>query len=438
MQQILTDHSYLALFFALLVGGETILLPAVYFALLGKLELLPVTVVAATATILSDFGWYLAGRLVPAEKIGRLPFLRRRWPQALAYASDLFKRHGAKTVFVSKFLYGTRIATQVLAGVTRLGYIRYLLANTASVLVWLGGILVLALSVGKSTDSLHVGIHRAYLLLGCFVAVLLIARFLIGHVVKRLLWIPKDAITTRRRPAGALVSAIVPALNEADTVAGVVRVLEAHPAIDDIIVVDDGSTDATAERVRETSARLICLGSNHGKATAMAKGVEMARHDTIFFLDADLVGLTLEVIDRLIDPVLCGEFDMYVAIRDRRQSFLNKIVYFSPILGGERVLKKSIWSHVPPWCVKSFQIEIALNYFSKRYGRKMGWALMPGLMHIKKEKKRGFWPGTIARVKMYSELVVISFKLYFVYSAISFFADRFFPPPVRVGQPDAG
>ena len=398
MQQILTDHSYLALFFALLVGGETILLPAVYFALLGKLELLPVVAVAATATILSDFGWYLGGRFVPASKIGRLPLLRRRWPQALAYASDLFERHGAKTVFASKFLYGTRIATQVLAGVTRLGYVRYLIANTASVLVWLAGILVLALIIGKSADSLHVGIRRAYLLLGCFVAALLICRFLIGHLVKRLLWIPKQSARNRPRPAGALVSAIIPALNEADTIAGVVQVLEAHPAIDDIIVVDDGSTDDTAERVRATSATLVCLGSNQGKATAMAKGVELARHETIFFLDADLVGLTPEVIDRLIDPVLSGEFDMYVAIRDRRQSLLNKIVYFSPILGGERVLKKKIWHRVPSWCVKSFQIEIALNYFSKRYGRKMGWALMPGLMHIKKEKKRGFWPGTIARV----------------------------------------
>src|SRR5437667_10691209 len=158
MQHLLTDHSYLALFFALLLGGETILLPAVYFALLGKLELLPVMVVAATATILSDFGWYLAGRLLPAKKIGRLPLLRRRWPQSFAYASDLFKRHGSKPVFVSKFLYGTRIATQVMAGVTRLGYVRYLIANTASVLVWLGLILLLGLAIGKSAESLHAGI----------------------------------------------------------------------------------------------------------------------------------------------------------------------------------------------------------------------------------------------------------------------------------------
>jgi hypothetical protein len=54
----------------------------------------------------------------------------------------------------------------------------------------------------------------------------------------------------------------------------------------------------------------------------------------------------------------------------------------------------------------------------------MGWALMPGLQHIKKETKRGFWPGALARVKMYGELVVISFKLYFLHTAICFFTDR--------------
>jgi len=162
----------------------------------------------------------------------------------------------------------------------------------------------------------------------------------------------------------------------------------------------------------------------------MSRGVDLARHETIFFLDADLRGLTASTIDALVTPVLSGKFDMFVAIRDRRQSVLNKIVYFSPILGGERVLSKRLWHQVPRWCVKSFQIEIALNYFSKRSGSLMGWALMPGLQHIKKEKKRGFWPGVFARASMYAELVVISFKLYVVHSAVSLITDRFAPRPL--------
>lgn len=418
------ENAYLILFFALLVGGETVLVPAVCLALVGKLQVLPLIGVASLATLISDSAWYLMGRLLPLEKISELPWLGRKWPQGVAYVSDLFKRHGLKAVFVSKFLYGTRIAAQMLAGVTRIPYMRYITVNIGSVLAWLGFILLLGFIVNKSADALNVRVHRVYFVLISFLTLIVAGRLAARHFAARMLAIPSGQPQPRPQRPSKVISAIVPAFNESETVADVVRALEEHASIDEVIVVDDGSTDATAERVRATSARLVSFPSNQGKAAAMAKGVELARNETIFFVDADLRGLTAEVIDSLINPVVSGEFDMFVAIRDRRQSLLNKIVYFSPILGGERVLKKSLWYQVPSWCVQSFQIEIALNYFSKRCGGKMGFELMPGLMHIKKEKKRGFLPGAAARVKMYAELVSIAFKLYVIHSAISIFSDR--------------
>jgi len=432
MQSFITEQPYAVLFFALLLGGETVLVPAVYLALLGKLNLWGLAGVASLATMLSDSAWYWVGRILPAEKVGRIRWLGRRWPQMFSYAAGLFKRHGLKAIFFSKFIYGTRIAAQMLAGVARLGYYRYSIVNLVSVLVWLGFIVGIGLVIDHSADRLGMQVHRAYLLLGFFIPAVLFGRVAMKHLLSRFLAMPESSASKNSRQTHSrIVSAIVPAFNEAETVVDVIRVLEAHPAIDDIVVVDDGSTDQTAELARETSATVVRFESNQGKAAAMAKGVELARHETIFFLDADLRGLTAEVIDALINPVLSKEFDMFVAIRDRRQSLLNKIVYFSPILGGERVLSKSLWHQVPSWCVKSFQIEIAMNYFSKRSGSRMGWALMPGLMHIKKETKRGFWPGVVARISMYSELLLISFKLYIVYTIVSFFGERFTARPVR-------
>jgi len=424
MQSLITEQPYWVLFFALLLGGETILVPAVYLGLLGKLNLWELAGVATLATMLSDSGWYFAGRILPVHRVERITWLGKRWPKMFSYVSGMFKRHGLKAIFFSKFIYGTRIAAQVMAGVARLGYSRYLLVNVLSVLFWLGFIVGLGVAIDHGADRLGLHVHRAYLLLGVFIPAVIFGRVAIKHLLSRFLAIPDRNGAARRPVREKSVSAIVPAYNESETVADVVRVLEAHAAIDDIIVIDDGSADDTAQRARETSATVVRFETNQGKAAAMAKGVELARHETIFFLDADLKGLTQETIDRLIHPVLSGEFDMYVAIRDRKQSLLNKIVYFSPILGGERVLSKALWRQVPDWCVKSFQIEIALNYFSKRSDSKMGWALMPGLMHIKKEKQRGFWPGTFARVKMYGELLVISFKLYLVYSTVSLFSER--------------
>src|SRR5690606_14782120 len=102
----------------------------------------------------------------------------------------------------------------------------------------------------------------------------------------------------------ARVSAVVPAHNEEQTIAGVVNVLLKHPMIDEVIVVDDGSSDATAERARAAGATVLVMPENGGKAAAMSRGVRAARNDIIFFSDADLIGLTAEMITQVVTPVV--------------------------------------------------------------------------------------------------------------------------------------
>src|SRR4051812_25995630 len=137
MHHLATEQPYLLLFVTLLLGGETVLVPALYLALIGKLQIAPVIAVASLATILSDCAWFFVGRLLPAERLSRIRWLGKKWPQVLAKSSGLFHRHGLKLVFISKFLYGTRIASQMLAGVARLPFVRYLMVNAGSVFVWL-------------------------------------------------------------------------------------------------------------------------------------------------------------------------------------------------------------------------------------------------------------------------------------------------------------
>ena len=208
------------------------------------------------------------------------------------------------------------------------------------------------------------------------------------------------------------VSAIIAAYNEQDTIAQVIRAIEGHPLVDEIIVVDDGSADATSARARETSANVITLEANQGKAGAMSAGVRAARNNTILFLDADILGLTHEIITLTAMPVLTGKCGMFVVIRARRSYWMNRLLYFIPVLGGERALTKEIWRNVPRIYRKGFQIEIALNYYTKKSGHKMGFGVMPGLSQVIKEKKRGFWLGLWQRMKMCAEVLLISFRLY--------------------------
>ena len=85
------------------------------------------------------------------------------------------------------------------------------------------------------------------------------------------------------------LSAVVPALNAAATIAQCLDALTAQASDDvEIIVVDDGSTDDTFEIASGYNVRLIKLARNMGPSAARNRGAEMARAPILFFLDADV------------------------------------------------------------------------------------------------------------------------------------------------------
>jgi hypothetical protein len=145
--------------------------------------------------------------------------------------------------------------------------------------------------------------------------------------------------------------------------------------------------------------------------------VEVSQHDVIFFSDADLKGLTPEKIDLIVAPVVAGDYDMFVGIRGRRTYWTNRLLHFTPILGGERALRRALWDQVPAAHKKNFQIEIALNYFAKLNGHRMGSRIVHGIGQVIKERKRGLLRGLWARLLMIRDIVVVSVKLYVVSEA---------------------
>lgn len=109
------------------------------------------------------------------------------------------------------------------------------------------------------------------------------------------------------------VVALVPAYNEAAHIAATIEAIRDTRAIDEVIVVDDGSADETAHIARAAGATVVVLPENRGKGEALEAGMSAAGGaEVVALLDADLGPSAHEVI-ALLKPVLSGEADMTIA-----------------------------------------------------------------------------------------------------------------------------
>ena len=112
--------------------------------------------------------------------------------------------------------------------------------------------------------------------------------------------------------APASVSIVIPAMNEAATIGEVVTRLRASAPWREILVIDDGSTDATGERAREAGATVIRHPYNKGNGAAVKTGIRNAAADFIMIVDADGQHAPEDAI-RLVAQL--GEFDLVVGAR---------------------------------------------------------------------------------------------------------------------------
>jgi glycosyltransferase involved in cell wall biosynthesis len=112
------------------------------------------------------------------------------------------------------------------------------------------------------------------------------------------------------------ISIVIPALNEEEPIADVVREVIATEIPREVVVVDNGSTDQTAERARNAGARVVSAPRGYGRACAAGVAAVSDECDLIVFLDGDGSDIP-RFIPALVEPIINGTHDFVIGSRTR-------------------------------------------------------------------------------------------------------------------------
>ncbi|HET9947042.1 MAG TPA: glycosyltransferase [Patescibacteria group bacterium] len=181
------------------------------------------------------------------------------------------------------------------------------------------------------------------------------------------------------------VTAIVPAYNEEKKIKVVLNTLLSSGEIEQVIVVNDGSTDKTLSVIGKIEGiDVINLPQNCGKAAAIVAGVQIAKGDIVAFIDADLTGLTKESVHELIAPLRTDEYDASIGYRSAPA---DKLI-FMPLSGERAYFKKDIIPHMEKIKNKGYGMELYLNYaFKDKRIKLLG---LKGVKHTMKYSKQKY------------------------------------------------
>ncbi|MEA2222720.1 MAG: hypothetical protein QOH83_1096 [Solirubrobacteraceae bacterium] len=186
--EISASTAYVALFVLIVaessgapVPGETALITAGVLASHGQVRIELVLLLAALAAIIGDNLGYAIGRSGGRRLLERPGFLEHHRHRVLEHGEPFFARHGAKAVFLGRWVAGLRIAAAWLAGINRMPWPQFLFWNALGGIAWATSVGLLAYWLGPPAEK----VFRTIGIVGVSLAVVAVLGFVLWRRLRR-------------------------------------------------------------------------------------------------------------------------------------------------------------------------------------------------------------------------------------------------------------
>ncbi|HEY5016911.1 MAG TPA: DedA family protein [Streptosporangiaceae bacterium] len=250
--------------FGIPVPGETVIIAASIYAGSGRLNVVAVGVVAFVAAVFGDNIGYGIGRFGGrrlVDRWGKYVFLT---PERLDKAEDFFDRQGAKIITIARFIEGLRQANGIIAGITKMHWLRFIAYNALGAALWVGTWVSIGYFAGQHINTIY-GLITRYSLYVAIAAVVLIVALVARHVIR------KRRQAVRPSGAGGGASGHSGASGDADADAGKAEAGDAHAA-DAAEAGDDAGDRDDAAGIRDDEASAGDVGGAGADGEAGADG----------------------------------------------------------------------------------------------------------------------------------------------------------------------
>jgi len=235
---------------------------------------------------------------------------------------------------------------------------------------------------------------------------------------------------SRSNPVSSLfVSCLIPAYNEGANIGRVLKVVQKLSFLDEIIILDDGSSDNTSEVVQQyqkknNALKLLTSTANCGKTLAIRRGVNACRGDVVVILDSDLINLKPDNVFKLVSAIKDETHDLVILDRAGDRKAIWGWTDCARFFGGERAFRKKDFLQIEFPARGGFLLEIIMNLNFIQRKKKIKTIFCDNLFTLHDHNKKGFRKGFRHYLKMSGEILAFSGLINFLKQVYHIEEDR--------------